>query len=204
MPFTFTESYRTYLEDPAAQSAVDYILGSKKPEVPADLEWDRLPDFHAAVLAAHQVRCEYAIGLCGLWKRVWQPALDNCDFTDSLAPLPFNENQVLDCYPSDTYSLWEGALERVYDKDGYRLSLGVSSDLRHAWLTLWLLNREGEDLTTSLVQGGDRRLDEHGYLYSRKGLAPIKDGEIALDPLNCAATRALKDVGRNLGLAERR
>jgi len=204
MPFTFTKSYRTYLKDPAARSAVDYILGSKKPEVPADLEWDRLRDFHAAVLAAHQVRCEYAIGLCGLWERVWQPGLDNCDFTDSLAPLSFNESQVLDCYPSDTYSLWEGVLERVYDKDGYRLSLGVSSDLRHAWLTLWLLNREGENLTTSLVQGGDWRLGEHGYLYTREKLAPITDDGIELVPLNRVAGWALQEIGRILGLPEDR
>ena len=78
--FTLPESYCAYLEDAAVRSAIDHILDGKKLEVPADLEWDRLPDFHAAVLAAHQVRCDYANALHGLWSKVWQPALENCGF----------------------------------------------------------------------------------------------------------------------------
>ena len=58
-----------WLKDAAVRSAVNHILDSKKLEVPADLEWDRLPDFHAAVLAAHQARCDYATALHGLWSR---------------------------------------------------------------------------------------------------------------------------------------
>jgi len=208
MPFTFTKSYRTYLKDPAARSAVDYILGSKKPEVPADLEWDRLRDFHAAVLAAHQVRCEYAIALHDRWNKVWEPALKDCGFADSLEPLLYNESQEYDSYPSDTYSLWgEPVLDRVYASNGRKLGLGVWDATEQAYLTLWLLNGQGEDLTARLEQNlaqDDGWTRKDGYLYSREGLAPIKDGEIALDPLNCAAKRALRDVGRNLGLAERR
>ena len=35
------------MKDAAVRSAVAHILNCKKLEVPADFEWDRLPDFHA-------------------------------------------------------------------------------------------------------------------------------------------------------------
>ena len=125
--FTLPPSFRSYCKDRAVRSAVDHILDcGKKLKVPADLEWDRLPDFHAAVLAAHQVRCDYATALHGLWNEVWQPALDDCGFADSLEPLSLNEAQEYSDYPGDAYSLWaEELLERVYDKDGRKLGLGV-------------------------------------------------------------------------------
>ena len=64
---TLPESYRAYCKDTAIRSAVDHILKrEKKLEVPPDLEWCRLPDFNAAVLAAHQVRCDFATALHGL------------------------------------------------------------------------------------------------------------------------------------------
>ena len=201
--FTFPESYRAYLKDPAVQSAVDHILDDKKLEVPADLEWCRLPDFHAAVLAAHQVRSDYATALHGLWRRVWQPALDDCGFADSLVSLSFNEQQAYSNYPCDTYSLWEGPLERVYDKDGHKIGLGVATDFKQGWLTMWLIDGNEGDLTTSLELGGDwhSEPDEGGYyLYSREQLAPISDDGIALDPLNRAARRALQEIGRILGV----
>ena len=205
--FTLPPSYRAYCKDRAVQSAVDHILDcGKKLKIPVDLEWDRLPDFHAAVLAAHQVRCDYATALHGLWNEVWQPALDDCGFADSLEPLSFNEAQEYSGYPSDTYSLWvEALLERVYDKDGHKLGLGVEADLKQAWLTIWLLDLDGKgmELTTRLAQGGDwvSELDEEGYLYSRDELARFSNDGccIPLDPLNRAAQRALQEIGRRLG-----
>ena len=206
--FTLPESYRTYLKDPAVRSAVDHILAAnKKLEIPADLKWNQLPDFHAAVLAARQVQCDYATALHGLWNKVWQPALDDCGFADSLEQLSLNEGQEHSTYPSDTYSLWWlGPLDRVYDMDGHKLGLGVTSDPKQAWLAIWLLDGEGKDLTTSLAQGGDwaSEPDEDGYLYTRKNPVPISDDGIALDPLNRAARRALQEIGRILGLPEQR
>ena len=198
--FTFPESYRVYLKDPAVQSAVGHILYDKKPEVPADLEWCRLPDFHAAVLAAHHVRSDYATALNGLWRRVWQPALDDCGFADSLVSLSFNEQQTYSGYPCDTYSLWEGPLERVYDKEGQKLGLGVTTDFKQGWLMMWLLDGNDEDQTTSMDPGDAWYSEGDGYLYSREKLAPILDGGIALDPLNRAARQALQEIGRILGV----
>ena len=157
--FTLPPSFRSYCKDRAVRSAVDHILDcGKKLKVPADLEWDRLPDFHAAVVAAHQVRCDYATALHGLWNEVWQPALDDCGFADSPEPLSLNEAQEYSDYPGDAYSLWDyELLERVCDKDGRKLGLGVTADLKQARLTIWLLDldEEGMDLATWLAQGGD-------------------------------------------------
>ena len=131
---------------------------------------------------------------------MWQPALDDCGFADSLEPLSFNEGQEYSDYPSDTYSLWDNELlERVYDKDGHKLGLGVTADLKQAWLTIWLLDGQGNDRTADLALGDDwvSELDDEGYLYSRNELAQFSNDGccIPLDPLNRAAQRALQGIG---------
>ena len=115
--FTLPESYCAYCNDNAVQAAVDHILdvAGENLEVPPDLEWCRLPDFNAAVLGAHQVRCDYATALHGLWIKVWQHALDHCGFAARLVPLSFQQHQelleqdLLSYFPYDTYSLWTRA-----------------------------------------------------------------------------------------------
>ena len=125
--FTLPPSYRAYCKDRAVLSAVDHVLNcGKKLEIPPDLEWNQLPDFHAAVLAAHQVRCDFAMALHSLWNKVWQSALDDCGFADPLEPLSFNKGQEYSGYLSDTYSLWDpGFLERVYAAGDHRIGLGA-------------------------------------------------------------------------------
>ena len=203
---TLPESYRAYCKDTAIRSAVDHILKrEKKLEVPPDLEWCRLPDFNAAVLAAHQVRCDFATALHGLWKKVWQHALDHCGFADSLEPRSLHEQQELSSYPCDTYSLWgPGILERVHDAGDRKIGLSVCVDTEQAWLAIWLLDGQGNDLTANPALGDDwvSDLDGEGYLWSRDELARFSsDGRcIPLDPLNRAAWQALKQIGGRLGL----
>ena len=203
--FTLPPSYRTYCRDRAVQSAVDHILNrGKKLKVPPDLEWDSLSDFHAAVLGAEQVRCDFATALHGLWKEVWQHALDDCSFTDSLEPRSLYEQQELSAYPCDTYSLWgSGFLERVYDASDHTIGLGVHIHTEQAWLAIWLLHAAENNLTANLALGDDwvPELNDEGYIYSRDNLARFaNDGCcIPLDPLNPAAQRALQEIGRRLG-----
>ena len=205
--FTLPESYCAYCKDAAVRSAVDHILNrGKKLEVPPDLEWCRLPDFHAAVLAAHQVRCDYATALHGLWKKVWQHALDHCGFTDSLEPWSLHEQQERYAYPCDTYSLWDPGilLERVYDAGDHKIGLGVCVDTKQTWLAIWLLDGQENDLTANLALGDDwvSELDNEEYLWSRDELARFSsDGRcIPLGPLNRAARQALKQIEGRLGL----
>ena len=204
--FTLPPSYRAYCKDRAVESAVDHILNqAKKLEVPPDLEWDSLSDFHAAVLGAHQVRCDFATALHGLWKEVWQHALDDCGFADSLKPWSLHEQQELSAYPCDAYSLWDsGFLERVYDAGDHRIGLGVYVDTEQAWLAIWLLGGQGNDRTEELAPGDDwvSELDDEGYLCSHDELARFSNDGccIPLDPLNRAAQRALQEIGRRLGV----
>ena len=205
--FTLPESYCAYCKDRAVRSAVDHILDARNLEVPADLEWCRLPDFHAAVLGAHQVRCDFATALHGLWIKVWQHALDDCGFADSLEPLSLHEQQERSDYPCDTYSLWvPGILERVYDAGDHKIGLGVCVATKQAWLAIWLLDGQENDLTPNLVLGEDwvSELDDKGYLWSHDELARFSNDGccIPLDPLNRAARQALEQIGGCLGVAE--
>ena len=207
--FPLPPSYGAYCKDRAVRSAVDHILDAKKLEVPADLGWGRLPDFHAAVLAAHQVRCDFATALHGLWKAVWPPALDDCGFADSLEPLSLHKQQELLDYPCDTYSLWvPGFLERVYDRGDHRIGLGVFVDNEQAWLAVWHVDEHGKDQTAEMSLGDDwaPELDGDEYRYSHDELARFSNDGccIPLDPLNRAARRALQEIGRILGLPEQR
>ncbi len=199
--FTLPESYRAYLNDAAVRSAVHHILDSKNLEVPVDLEWNRLPDFHTAVLAAHQVRCDYATALHHLWNKVWKPALDGRGSANSLEPRSFNEPQDHSVSPCDTYSAWNNSfLDRVYDSGDHVVGLGVTIGLKKVWLSNWLY-KGNEDLTTRLKLGGDWNSEpEEGFLYSHEQLAPISDGGIPLCPLNRAARQALQEIGGILGV----
>ena len=208
--FTLPESYRAYCKDAAVRSVVDHILNrGKKLEVPPDLEWCRLPDFHAAVLGAHQVRCDFATALHGLWIKVWQHALDDCGFADSLEPWSLHEQQERSdyAYPCDTYSLWvPGILERVYGAGEHKIGLGVCVATKQAWLAIWLLHGQENDLTANLVLGDDWNSDldlDDERLWSHDELARFSyDGYcIPLDPLNRAAQQALEQIGGRLGKA---
>ena len=202
--FPLPPSYRAYCKDRAVRSAVDHILDARKLEVPADLEWDLLPDFHAAVLAAHQVRCEFAMALHGLWNKVWQPALDD---SVALKPRSLHEQQEPAANPYDTYSLWgPGFLERVYDAGDRWIGLGVYVDTEQAWLAIRLRDGRGNNLTGNPALGDDwfSELEDEEYRYSRDELARLSNDGccIPLEPLNRAARRALQEIGRILGLPE--
>ena len=207
--FPLPPTYCAYCKDTAVQSAVDHILNrGKKLDVPPDLEWCRLPDLHAAVLGAHQVRCDFAIALHGLWIEVWQHELARHSFAESLEPQSlYEQQQEGDAYPCDTYSLWghPGILERVYDAGDHKIGLGVCVSTKQAWLAIWLLDGQGNNLTADLALGDhwDSKLDEEGYLWSDDNLARFSnDGcYIPLEPLNRAARQARKQIEKRLGKA---
>ena len=200
MPFTIPECYLAYCTDRAVRTAVDYILESKTPGVPADLEWNDLPKFHRAVLSAHQVRCEFAIFLHELWNEVWQPVVDE---------RKFNPKTVADAqnwwegeFSIDTYTIWDqGSFTRVFGIAGtmYELDLGTFADTKSVKLSLCLWDNDGNTYTTDKLGLRNRRphedIGDDGYAYSSKKLAPIVDGEnIDLDPLHKAAADALAAV----------
>ena len=80
------------------------------------------------------------------------------------------------------------------------IGLGVWVDTEQAWLAVWRLDGQGNDLTENLALGDDwvRELDEEGYRYSRDDLARLSNDGYCI-PLDRAAQRALQELGRCLG-----
>ena len=141
MPFEMPESYRTYATDPAVRTAVDHLLHSKRLTLPADIGWNDLPAFHKAVLSAHQVRCEFAIFLYDLWREIWQPALEKCDFSGGIRELSVAETHKWNEYEGfDPYTIWNegwfgGGTFEIAGMD-FKFDLGTYADHETVRLTL--------------------------------------------------------------------
>lgn len=211
MPIEAPESYRAYCKDRAVREAVDRIYNAKSLHVPADLEWDDLPKFHRAVLAARQVQCEYAIFVHELWNAVWKPALDACEIGKKLMPRTIADTEEQCNQKLDTDTLWlEEWFNQVIDIADTNLvicpGVGIGAiALDKARLRLSLRDTEDDvDLITKLDLGANWRSDdvEDGWARTGKELAPIADdGSIDLDALRKAAADALAAIGSRLPAA---
>ena len=207
MPIQVPESYRAYCKDRAVQEAVNHILDAKSLHVPADIEWDDLPKFHRAVLAANQVRCEYAIFLHELWNAVWKPVLDTCDIAKELKPWTDDRYTKMAQLEFDAHTLWsEGRLGQPLDVADTKLVLLPEVDVGYEGLDyerarLCLSLLDNGDPIVGLDLGADWRSEdaEDGVPRSRRELAPIADdGSIDLEALGKAAADALAAIGARL------
>ena len=204
MPFKIPESYLAYCTDRAVKLAVEHILESETPGVPADLEWNDLPEFHRAVLSAHQVQCECAIFLHELWNEVWQPALEGDDLDGVFELWKISDVEDWLDQKLDMYTIWEEKwFGRIFDITGtnFQLALGTSADTESVRLSfnLWdKVNKEDYTIQLELDNHWLRSdIDDEGFAYSSKKLAPIvDDGNIDLAPLREAAADALAAVER--------
>ena len=196
MSFVLPESYASYVADPAVRTAVDHILGSKSLKVPETLDWDRLPDFHAAVLAAHQVRCDYASAVQGFWDAVWGKAIDEARIRKNLETWSIPGTADWYGLGLDAESLFQnGVFARVYTRGDSRIGLGVDLDLREAQLIFWFGSANDDDLAADLLSQDDwgPEPEDYGY-WSRTGLAQIGDGHVPLERLKAAAVGALNAI----------
>lgn len=200
MSFALPESYASYVAEPAVRTAVDHILDSKSLEVPEGLDWDRLQDFHAAVLAAHQVRCDYASAVQGLWDAVWGKAIDEAGTGKDLAAWSIADTVGWYGVGFDAISLWQAwVFARAYTRRDSRIGLGVSLNFHEAQLTLLFESEaDDKDLAAGLPLKDDWNPEQNeteGYGYwSRTGLAPIGDGEVPLERLKVAAAGVLAAI----------
>ena len=198
MHFSLPESFAAYVSQRDVKAAVDHILDSKSLEVPADLGWEHLPDFHAAVLAAYQVRSDYATSLHQIWNEVWQPVLDSSDI--EIQALSIVEAQEWGNVHVDTENVWRNEeLYRYFRKNGSLIILGVGLDSNEARLYLWFGDEQGENSKAEKLSlpASDWYLEEEGseeWGYTSKGLAPIRNGCVELDRLRAAAKRAVTKI----------
>ena len=202
MLFLLPPSYAAYAAQKEVRAAVDHVLGSKQLDVPSDLDWDQLPDFHAAVLAAHQVRCEYASALCGLWDEIWQKALDSSGLEfEALSVAETQEWQMREWKSSqlETNDVWDSKwFSRPLRKNGFCVYLGVWLEISGVRLGLWFAREsDDQDKTPNLSLekiNWSRALEDDDYYYTGKGIAPISGDGIELDGLNDAAKQALAAI----------
>ena len=201
MVFTLPESYAAYATQKEVRTAVDHILDSRSLEVPPDLDWDQLPDFHAAVLAAHQVRCEYASAIQRLWNDTWRATLclpglelETCTIA-STREYAGESNTAF-----NTARIWDGEeFYRHFLMRGYRIALGVELNSKEARLWFWLGDESEKNNTGNLLKHKSYwhtkvAEDDDLYGYSNEGLAPISGGNVETDQLKAAAEEALTAV----------
>ena len=204
MPFKLPESQQAYFSDTAVYTAVQHIFspeGSKKRlALPPDIEWEELRAFHRAVLAAHQIRCEFAILLADLWDANWQPALNECGYRTDIKPLSVGNSEI--GRKLDTYTLWnESRLYRVFDVgEKFEMDTGVWVDEKEIKLRFSFWGGDNKNRTTCLDLGDDWLQEEIGNAgdveaYTRRNLARIRDnGTIDLSRLRASAAFALASV----------
>lgn len=200
--FPLPESYTSYVADVAVRTAVDHILANQLVEIPEALVWNQLPDFHAAVLAAHQVRCDYPSTLQGLWDAVWQRAIDKAPIVQELEPWSIADTANWYQVRFDAMSLWQnGVFARAYTRQDSYIGLGVSLGIRDARLTFWFGDEDDQDLASDLLPQDDWNPEPEDYGYcSKAGLAPIREDSeppkrcVPLTGLNAAAARALAAI----------
>lgn len=199
MPLLMPESVHVYMTDRVAQTAVDTLLEGEKRPPDDDLGWDGLSDFHRAVLAAHQVRCEYAIHLSDLWDEIWKPRFEGDD-----GPR-FTRQSITEaeawCDQSFTpFGIWEaGWFGATFAQIGKPRTLCVGLYLEDA--------KSGVQLSAQLHGERDRELlraealgelweEDDTVMLTASGLVPIgEQRSINLERLRDAAKAALEVVG---------
>lgn len=189
MHFSLPESYADYTTRKDVRTAVDHLLDSKTLEVPSDLDWNQLPDFHAAVLAAHQVRSEYASAIQRLWNECWQTVLGASDL--ALEACSISETQEWYGLSFDTASVWTNKIfARAYDMEAFKIGVGVSLDRHEARLKFWLEDENGADRSIDCLTQADWEAEAVVYGYwTNKELAPTSNGGLELDRLNSVAAQ---------------
>ncbi|MCY3626635.1 MAG: hypothetical protein OXG88_03230 [Gammaproteobacteria bacterium] len=206
MCINLCESLKSYFGDTTVKGAVDSILENKF-SIPQDIDWPDLPGLHKAVLAAYQVRCDFALFLLELWDSVWQASLTNSDLGGELVPITLQQTQESGDMKFDPENIWndrwyQRSFETTARGKQYELYLGIEvSRERHPnlqlYLYLWDCKKE-EDVTKNLDMMDAQwqtLTEEEGQIGYTKSLASYcQDGKIDLVRLQETAKGALLTI----------
>ena len=201
MPFPVPESVHAYVTDSVARTAVDTLLESETHPKDEDLGWDKLADFQRAVLAAHQVRCEYAVFLIELWDEVWKPCFES-GFGASLERRTITDTEEWCEQPFTPSGIW--------DQGWFGVSFAGPSRQRTLCVGVCLDDaRSGVQLSAQLHDARDRELLDQGALgepweeedevmWTTAKTVPINERrDLDLETLRDAARAALAAVERH-------
>mgnify|MGYP006425295639 CR=1 FL=1 len=187
------ESLRSYFTDRAVQSVVDHMLESKASDVPPDLDWNEIRDFHMAHASAAKVRADHAILLLDLWDAVWADALREHGITQDF---PLNE-YVKGAKPSPQV-LWNDSLYRIHrcvkrDEDLFITNTFIYED-GEVYISLEY-EKDGDWVELSSIPSGWEKDDDNSYSFSDKSVTIQKDTtHLDITPLQQAAQEAVAAV----------
>ena len=71
MIYILPESVFRYLKEPSVQGGVDAVLEYGIKKLPPGLEWEELPQYNRAALAAVSVQVDWSLALHDLWSAIW-------------------------------------------------------------------------------------------------------------------------------------
>lgn len=99
-PLILPDALASYISETRIRRAVDLLLGD--PEVPEQIEWDEIPAFFDALVAAQQVQADHARTLVELWRRVWESHLG-----PDLVPMTAADQVEFDWYGPTHVVMWD-------------------------------------------------------------------------------------------------
>lgn len=170
------ESLRSYFTDPAIRSVVDHMLDAKASELPTDLDWDEISDFHRAHASAAKVRADYAVLLLELWDAVWKAPLKDNEITEDV---PFSK------YPDDTLPspkvVWDDCLYRIFEvgKD-VRLQAGLGIPNAGHLVAYFKPEQSGRPYP-ELVLPASWSVDEDNYYCTPEEIAIFDKDQSSID-----------------------
>lgn len=96
--FILPESVYLYYSNPAVETAVDYMLDASSADIPSDLGWHEVRDYHKAFFSAQQTMVEYCLSMMELWDCTWGRATNHLG-PEAFIPLGDKEYPKV-CFPS--------------------------------------------------------------------------------------------------------
>lgn len=188
MSFELRESVFRYLTEPEVETGVDALTDQGLKKLPSSLDWGEIPKFYRALLAANQVKIEWAISHEELWRVIWSEPLTGWQ---SLSP---DDQQDLDEEAAVTVeNCWsESWFGRAFRKPKRAETLWASVSIQRQGLSVGLaIFRK----STPLVRSMD------GFEYDAKAKSVWTNaGDVRIErqpdlqPLRAKATAAISQI----------
>lgn len=200
-------SVRDYLHNRVIQSVVNHMLDQPEDELPPELEWHELRDYHNAWLAARKVKVDYSLVLMDVWEAVWLPVLEKYRVSEldawALATMQGNQEEpsLARCWRDESFYRYY----TINPEPGLTCHLFPQIYLQaqgEITLTFAATDQHDQILSTSLPlsRGWKIAADEYGNRETQAGICQINQHT---DHVDMSPLRRLADevVGYTLDYA---
>lgn len=204
MQFSIPPSFVAYATDREVRTAVDFLLGRRRPKIPAALGWNELPAFYEAVLSAHQVKFEFPMILFRLWEQIWRPAWERLELGVERGERTIVEAEEWHDQRLDPATVWEegwfgGTLWFRAAGSLYEVGVGTNIDEKSRVQLGVAVYLSGSDtwVTENLQLDDELWPAEHfedDYAWTSPELVTVTGPEIRICELQSAAINAFECV----------